>query len=123
MENRLRERNVQRARRSLRVRKKVRGCAEKPRMSVFKSNCHLSVQIIDDESSKTLFSISTLSDEMKALNLGKKSKEAAKVMGQKIAEAAKKQNIGCFVFDRGRYKYHGLLAEIANAVREAGLQF
>jgi large subunit ribosomal protein L18 len=123
MESRLKKRNVQRARRLLRVRKQVRGTNEKPRMSVFKSNRHLSVQVIDDENSRTLFSASTLSEEMQAMKLGKKSKEAAKQLGMKIAELAKQKKIQTVIFDRGRCKYHGLLAELANAAREAGLQF
>ncbi|MBX9922600.1 MAG: 50S ribosomal protein L18 [Rhabdochlamydiaceae bacterium] len=123
MESRLKKRNGQRARRLLRVRSQVRGTAQKPRMSVFKSNKHLSVQVIDDESAVTLFSMSTLTEEMKSLQMGKKSKEAAKQLGVKVAELAKKNKIETVVFDRGRYKYHGLLAELANSAREAGLQF
>lgn len=123
MESRLKKRSKQRARRALGVRSKVRGTALKPRMSVLKSNAHLSVQVIDDESSVTLFSASTLTQQMKSLQLGKKSKEAAKQLGVIIAELAKKNNIERVVFDRGHYKYHGLLAELANSAREAGLQF
>jgi large subunit ribosomal protein L18 len=123
MENKLKKRNEQRNRRALRVRSHVRGTAQKPRLSVFKSNKHLSVQVIDDESAVTLFSMSTLAEEMKSLQMGKKSKEAAKQLGVKVAELAKKNKIETVVFDRGRYKYHGLLAELANSAREAGLQF
>lgn len=123
MESRLKKRNGQRARRLLRVRSHVRGTAQRPRMSVFKSNKHLSVQVIDDEAAVTLFSMSTLTEEMKSLQMGKKSKEAAKQLGVKVAELAKKNKIETVVFDRGRYKYHGLLAELANSAREAGLQF
>lgn len=118
MENRLRKRNERRSRRLARVRNSVRGTAEKPRMSVFKSNRHLTVQMIDDDSSKTLFSVSTMTD-----SVGKKSKEAAKQIGLKVAELAKNKNIQEIVFDRGFHKYHGLLAELANSAREAGLQF
>lgn len=117
MYNNLKERNVQRGRRVLRVRKKVRGSTEKPRMSVFRSNRHLSVQIIDDEKSVTLASASTLQDQ----SLNGKSKESARKLGAMIAELAKKQNIQAVVFDRGHYKYHGVLAELANAARESGL--
>lgn len=123
MENRLNKRNQQRARRTLRVRSQVRGTALKPRLSVIKSNKHLSIQVIDDEASVTLFSASTMTQEMKSLQFGKKSKEAAKHLGAKIAEMAKKLNVEKVVFDRGRYKYHGLLAEFADSAREAGLQF
>ncbi len=123
MENRLEKRYAQRTRRAFRVRKQLRGTALRPRMSVFKSNKHLAIQVIDDEASKTLFSASTMTQEMKALEFGRKSKEAAKHLGVKIAEMAKKNNVEKVVFDRGRYKYHGLLAELADSAREAGLQF
>ncbi len=123
MESRLKKRNGQRARRLLRVRSHVRGNSQRPRMSVHKSNKHLSVQVIDDEAAVTLFSMSTLTEEMKSLQMGKKSKEAAKQLGIKIAELAKKNQISTVVFDRGRHKFHGLLAELANSAREAGLQF
>jgi len=123
MESRLKKRNAQRARRLLRVRSGVRGTATRPRMSILKSNKHLSVQVIDDESSVTLFSMSTMTKEMKSLQLSKKSKEAARMLGTKIAEIAKQRNLDKVVFDKGRYKYHGLLAELANAAREGGLQF
>jgi large subunit ribosomal protein L18 len=123
MESRLTKRNAQRVRRALRVRSHTRGTASKPRMSVVKSNKHLSVQVIDDEAGVTLFSASTMSKEMETLKLGKKSKEAARSLGAKIAEAAKNKNISAVVFDRGYNKYHGLLVELANSAREAGLQF
>ncbi len=123
MESRLAKRKDQRARRARRVRSQTRGTAFKPRMSVMKSNKHLSVQVIDDEAGVTLFSASTMSADMTSLQLGKKSKEAARHLGLKIAESAKKINISTVVFDRGYNKYHGLLAELANSAREAGLQF
>jgi large subunit ribosomal protein L18 len=123
MENRLVKRKVQRSRRTLRVRSQVRGTASKPRMCVVKSNRHLFVQVIDDEAGVTLCSASTLSAEMVSLELGKKSKEAARHLGKKIAESAKQKNIDAVVFDRGHCRYHGLLAELANSAREAGLQF
>ena len=88
-------------------------------MSVFKSNKHLSVQIIDDEKAITLVSAGTLQDS----SLQGKSKETAKKLGAIIADLAKKQNIHTVVFDRGHLKYHGVLAELANAARESGLQF
>ena len=119
MDSSIKKRDVQRGRRLFRVRKKVRGSSEKPRMSVFKSNRHLSVQIIDDEKSVTLASASTLQDK----SLEGKSKESARKLGTFIADLAKKQNIQAVVFDRGSNKYHGLLAELANAARESGLQF
>lgn len=120
MENRLVRRNAQRVKRALRIRSQTRGTATKPRMSVIKSNKHLSVQVIDDEAGVTLFSASTLT---KSLGLNGKSKESARAIGAMIAESAKKHNVSAVVFDRGYCKYHGLLAELANSAREAGLQF
>jgi len=123
MESRLVQRNAQRKKRAVRVRSQTRGTSQKPRMSVIKSNRHLSIQVIDDEAGVTLFSASTLSKDMASLQMGKKSKEAARALGVKIAEDAKKHNISTVVFDRSYRKYHGLLAELANSAREAGLQF
>ncbi len=119
MESSIKRRNVQRKRRQFRVRKKVRGTSDKPRLSVYKSNKNISVQIIDDEKSVTLASASTLQD----IGVDGKTKEAAKKLGTLIAELAKKQNIQAVVFDRGYNKFHGVLAELANSARESGLQF
>ncbi len=107
----------------LRVRKQVRGTAEKPRLSVFKSNMHIFAQLIDDEKGFTLASAGTVMKDFQDNKLGKKSKEAARAVGAKIADVAKQKNIANAVFDRGFNKYHGLLAEVANAARETGLQF
>ncbi|MBS0615054.1 MAG: 50S ribosomal protein L18 [Verrucomicrobia bacterium] len=122
MDNSKNVRNSQRFTRRLRVRKKLRGSAEKPRMSVFKSNRHLSIQLIDDEAGKTLVALSTVMPEMRKQKLVK-SKEAATTLGQKIAEQALAKNIQRVVFDRGHYKYHGLIAQLADSARKAGLQF
>jgi large subunit ribosomal protein L18 len=104
------------------VRKHVRGTAEKPRMSVFKSYKHLFVQLIDDEKGSTLVSASTIMKDVEKPELQKKGKEAARYIGGYVAQQAKDKNIQAVVFDRGHNKYHGLLAEIANAAREAGLR-
>jgi large subunit ribosomal protein L18 len=117
------KRNVRRRRRMLRVRKDVRGTAEKPRLSVFKSNKHICAQLIDDDMGITIASAGTISKEFRDKKIGKKSKDAARQVGAKIAEVAKQKNILTVVFDRGFNKYHGLLAEVANAARETGLQF
>lgn len=119
MESRLIRRNVSRKRRVLRVRKKLNGTSDKPRMCVSKSNCTLYVQLIDDENGKTLLGVSSNSKEINA----KKSRETAKKMGKFIGDKAKEMGILKIVFDRGRFKYHGLVAEIANAARESGLEF
>ncbi len=116
----LEKRNTIRRKRSMRVRKKLRGTAERPRLSVFKSICHIGVQLIDDENGITLASYSTLVKELKGK---KKSKETARIVGEKIADLAKDKKIDQMVFDRGRLKYHGIIAELANAAREKGIKF
>jgi large subunit ribosomal protein L18 len=107
----------------MRVRKNVRGTSVKPRMSVFKSNKHLSVQLIDDEHGVTLGALGTVAKEFKGTEYASKSKASAKKLGERIAEIAKQKNIKEVVFDRGPYKYHGVLAELADAARAGGLQF
>lgn len=101
-----------------RVRKTLKGTDIRPRMSVCKTNKHLYVQLIDDERSITLAGIGTAAKGSKG-----KSKESASHLGAEIAKIAKNQKIEQVVFDRGRNKYHGLVAELANAARAAGLQF
>lgn len=123
MINEKNRRDKRRVRRQFRVRKHVRGTSTKPRLSVFKSNQHLFAQLIDDESGTTLASAGTVMKQFREKSLGKKGKEAAKEIGIHIAETAKKKNIANVVFDRGHYKYHGLLAAVADAARETGLQF
>ncbi len=112
-----------RTKRSWRVRKKMHGTAAKPRLSVFKSNKHIQVQLIDDDSHATLGAVATYAKEFRDTEHGHRSKVAAKKLGELIAEIAKEKNIKEVVFDRGPYKYHGVLAELADAARAAGLQF
>jgi large subunit ribosomal protein L18 len=123
MYSEIKQRDVRRKRRKMGVRRRLRGTSEKPRMSVFKSNKHLFVQLIDDENGNTLVSAGTLMKTMEKPELKRKGKEAARYIGNYIAEQAKAKNIQSVIFDRGHNKYHGLLAELANAAREAGLQF
>lgn len=120
MDNAKKRRNRARRNRVLRVRKTLLGSAERPRLSVSKTNCHIYAQLIDDESSKTIAGFGTKS---KNASVKGRSKESAREIGQKIAAAALEQNISTVVFDRGRYKFHGIVAELANSAREAGLQF
>lgn len=115
--------NIQRWRRRNRVRKKLRGTAEHPRMSVHRSNKHVYCQIIDDESGKTLASASTRDKDVRGQIKYGGNCDAAKVVGQVIAERAKSAGVATVKFDRGRFKFHGRLAELANAAREGGLQF
>ena len=113
-------RRVERERRHLRVRKKVSGTAETPRLCVFRSNNNVYAQIIDDVKQVTLVSASTLDKEVKTK---KSNKEAAKEVGALIAKKAIEKNIKSVVFDRGGYLYHGVVKELAEAAREGGLEF
>lgn len=115
--------NKLRSKRRASVRNKLRGTGLRPRMCVVKSNKHIAVQLIDDEKAVTLGSTATFSKEFKSTEFNKKNKESAKKLGQRIAEIAKEKNITEVIFDRGCSKYHGVLAELANAAREAGLKF
>ncbi len=109
--------------RAVRVRSKLIGTAERPRMSVVKSNKHITVQLIDDIIGVTMASASTLSKDLKTTESHKKSKASARVLGELIAKKAHALGIQTVIFDRGSSKYHGILAELANAAREQGLSF
>ena len=113
-------RKLERARRHKRVRTKVSGTAERPRLCVYRSNANLYVQIIDDVAGNTLVSASTLDKEIKTKHA---NKEAAKELGTLIAKKALDKKIETVVFDRGGYIYHGVVKELAEAAREAGLKF
>ena len=111
--------NQERVRRHLRVRRKVSGTPECPRLNVFRSNAHIHAQIIDDVNGNTLVSASSV--EMKLENGG--NIEAAKAVGAEVAKRALAKNITTVVYDRGGYVYHGRVAALAEAAREAGLKF
>ena len=111
--------NVSRQRRHTRVRNKISGTKECPRLNVFRSNNGIYVQVIDDVTSKTLVSSSSL--ELKIKNGG--NIEGAKLVGKDIAEKCKKAKINKVVFDRGGYLYHGRVKALADAARENGLEF
>ena len=110
---------VARARRHDRVRKRVRGSADRPRLAVFRSVTHIYAQLIDDASGRTLAAASTV--EMKDL-AGSKI-ERAKAVGARLADRAKAAGIGGAVFDRGGYRYHGRVRALAEAARSSGLEF
>ncbi|HHW39834.1 MAG TPA: 50S ribosomal protein L18 [Syntrophomonadaceae bacterium] len=112
-----------RKRKHLRVRKKVFGTPERPRLSVYRSLNHLYAQVIDDTRGVTLAAASTLSPEIREQVNGRKNMEAARIVGRLIAEKAKAQGITKVVFDRGGNLYHGRLAALADAAREQGLEF
>lgn len=114
------ERKVERERRHKRIRNKISGTSECPRLCVYRSNSNLYAQIIDDIKQTTLVSASTLDKEVK---LKKSNKEAAKEVGTLIAKRAIAKKIKNVVYDRGGYIYHGVIKELAEAAREAGLEF
>lgn len=117
------KRNKVRISRARRVRKHLRGDQAKPRLSVVRSNQQVYVQLINDEKHQTLASTSTLSKEFKSTAYNKKNVESSKQLGLKIAQLAKDLSITHVVFDRGRYKYHGVIAAVADGAREGGLVF
>lgn len=112
-----------REKRALRVRKHLRGTSMKPRLCVVKSNSHIQAQLIDDESGHTLGGTATFAQEFRNTEFNKKNKASARKLGEQIAEIAKSKNIKEVVFDRGPFKYHGILAELADGARAGGLQF
>ena len=114
------DRKMERARRHLRVRKKVSGTQERPRLCVYRSNTNIYVQLIDDVAQKTIIAASTLDKEVKTKHA---NKVAAKEVGTLIAKRAKDKKIENVVFDRGGYIYHGIVKELAEAAREGGLKF
>lgn len=113
-------RKMERVRRHARVRTKISGTAERPRLCVYRSNTNLYVQAIDDVAGNTLVSASTLDKEVKTKYA---NKEAAKEVGALIAKRALEKNIKDVVFDRGGYIYHGVVKELAEAARNGGLNF
>lgn len=123
MRNAIIKKQLLRKKRTFRVRKHLHGSALKPRLNVVKSNKHIQVQIIDDEAGLTLGSTATFAKEFRGTEFAKKNKASARELGKRIAEIAKEKNVKAVVFDRGPHKYHGILAELANAARAAGLQF
>ena len=114
------DRKSERIRRHKRVRTKISGTPECPRLCVFRSNSNLFVQVIDDVNQKTLAQASTMDKEVKTKH---SNCEAAKEVGSLIAKRALEKNIKDVVFDRGGYIYHGVVKELAEAAREGGLNF
>lgn len=107
-----------------RIRKRIKGTSERPRLVVFRSLNNIYASLIDDISGKTLCSVSNISKEVKSGSDGKKSKlEKSKLVGRKIAEKAQELKIKQVVFDRNGYLYHGRVKAVADSAREAGLEF
>jgi len=117
------EKRLARIRRHMRVRKKISGTAERPRLCVYRSLRHIYAQVIDDEKGVTLAAASTLSPEIRDKVKCGGNVEAAKLVGSLIAQRALEKGIKRVVFDRGGYKYHGRVKALAEAAREAGLEF
>ncbi len=117
------DREVARSKRRARVRAKIFGTAERPRLSVFRSSKHIYAQIIDDTAGITLASASTTEKSLAEHLKATASKDAAKAVGEMIGKKAMEKGIEKVVFDRGGYNYHGRIAALAEGAREAGLEF
>ncbi|MFD0716719.1 50S ribosomal protein L18 [Paenibacillus sp. GCM10027626] len=116
------DKNKARLKRHLRVRKKISGTTQRPRLSVFRSAKHIYAQLIDDVQGVTIAAASTLDKEVGEIGNGG-NVEAARKIGELIANRAKEKGVEQIVFDRGGYLYHGRIKALADAAREAGLQF
>jgi large subunit ribosomal protein L18 len=117
------KRITQRQRRHMRLRKKVSGRPQRPRLCIHRSLKNLSAQIIDDSAGKTLLSLSTYGKDGKGIFKYGGNTKAAQELGRLLAEKAKSKNINTVIFDRGGYKYHGRVKEFADAARKGGLVF
>jgi large subunit ribosomal protein L18 len=115
--------NVKRLRRRRHVRGKIRGTPDRPRLTVFRSNKNIAVQVVDDDAGKTLVSASTRDKSLRGDFAYGGNKDAAARLGKIVAEKALAAGIKQVKFDRGHYKYHGRIAALADAAREAGLSF
>ncbi|NIP25572.1 MAG: 50S ribosomal protein L18 [Phycisphaerae bacterium] len=115
--------HLAREQRHHRVRKRVFGTLERPRLNVYRSLHHIYAQVIDDEKGMTLVAASTLDSEVKSQIAGENKTEQAKLVGKLVAERALNAGISRVVFDRGGFKYHGRIKALADASREAGLDF
>jgi large subunit ribosomal protein L18 len=112
-----------RARIRSRIRKKLSGTGERPRLAVFRSQSHIYAQVIDDDQGRTLCAASSLDKDLRAQSKRGANIAAAKAVGGLIAARAKEKGIGAVVFDRGGYQYHGRIKALADAAREGGLKF
>jgi large subunit ribosomal protein L18 len=117
------DKNELRKKRHLRVRSKLSGTPERPRLNVYRSTKNIYVQVIDDSKGYTIVSASTIDKEIKSQLERTSNKDAAKAVGTLIAKRALEKGVSEVVFDRGGYLYHGRVKELADAAREAGLKF
>jgi large subunit ribosomal protein L18 len=123
MSKQLEKKRQARYTRHTRVRGRVEGTPERPRLNVFRSLANIYVQVIDDQKGHTLVSASSLDKDVASQIEGKTKSETAKIVGQVVAQRAKDAGISKVVFDRGGYKYHGRVAALAEGAREGGLEF
>jgi len=117
------DRNSERRRIHKRIRNKISGSTERPRLCVYRSSRYIYAQIVDDSQGKTLAAASTIEKDLRGECKGTGNIEASKLVGKKIAERAKSKGIETVVFDRGGYLYHGRVKAVAEAARESGLKF
>lgn len=117
------QKHASREKRHLRLRKKVKGTAARPRLAVYRSNSYLYAQVIDDERGTTLASASSLEKQMREKYKGCLNKAVAEEVGKLICERAKAKGIKAVVFDRGGFLYHGRIKSLADAARKSGLEF
>jgi large subunit ribosomal protein L18 len=117
------QRRNSRLRRHLRIRKKLEGTTEVPRLAVFRSHVHIYAQLVDDLTGQTLCGTSTLDPALREALVGKKKSEKSRLVGKRIAEIAQSRGIQRVGFDRGGYLYHGRVRALAEGAREGGLQF
>jgi large subunit ribosomal protein L18 len=116
-------RNERRLRRHKRVRRNLQGTAERPRLNIYRSLNQIYAQVIDDQQGNTLVSASTIEEDLASKLKGKSKTEQARIVGEAVAERAAEKGFKQVVFDRGGYKYHGRVRALAEAAREAGLEF
>jgi len=116
-------REAHRRRIHVRMRKRIAGTAERPRLAIHRSTKHIRAQVIDDHTARTIVSASSLDKEVRTLIKGGGNIAASKVVGKMIAERARAKGVDKVVFDRGGYQYHGRVQALAEAAREAGLKF
>ena len=117
------EKKDKRLRRRIRIRKKIRGTPDRPRLTVYRSLKYVYAQIIDDESGHTIAAASSVEKELRDSLKSTKDLEAAKLVGKLVAKRAMEKGISEVVFDRNGYKYHGRIKALADAAREEGLKF
>lgn len=120
MQRKLNDKNRKRLKRKIHIRKRVRGTASRPRLTVFRSNCNLYMQVIDDAAGHTLAAISTLEKEFAAL---KPTVSDAEKLGEAMGARLKEKKITRVVFDRNGYLYHGVVRALADGTRKAGIEF